>query len=233
MSFSQSECVSPDRSPEELMALKGKISASLGNFRRISEHFALLAGETRLKIIALLDEVGELCLRSGDGSRDDPCSRIATPEPLADGPNRPVATGRDDHLLSTRRSFDWWAGGDGHGSPDLRGGVEHEDLFQVSTRDRADRSSRTCRCCRRQAGHRQDDLSGSGHALRRMLVHGCPGRDVRLCRCEAAALGAAEGRRPIELVVARLSLPGPKKTAKATRVVPERAATPLTYGAAA
>ena len=62
VSFPQSECVSPDRSPEELIALKGKISASSGNFRRISEHFALLAGETRLKIIALLDEVGELCV---------------------------------------------------------------------------------------------------------------------------------------------------------------------------
>jgi DNA-binding transcriptional ArsR family regulator len=45
-----------------LVALKSRIASSSQNIRRISEHFALLAGETRLKIIALLNEVGELCV---------------------------------------------------------------------------------------------------------------------------------------------------------------------------
>lgn len=56
------DCVSPDRSPEELTALREKMARHATHLRRTSEHFALLAGETRLKIIHLLGDCGELCV---------------------------------------------------------------------------------------------------------------------------------------------------------------------------
>lgn len=56
------DCVSPDRSPQELGSLREWLAADEDRLRRISEHFALLAGQTRLKIIRLLAEVGELCV---------------------------------------------------------------------------------------------------------------------------------------------------------------------------
>ncbi len=42
--------------------LRSKLAATATRLRRTSEHFALLAGETRLKIIHLLGESGELCV---------------------------------------------------------------------------------------------------------------------------------------------------------------------------
>jgi DNA-binding transcriptional ArsR family regulator len=62
VSAPQLECVSPDRSSEELSALKGWLAVDAQRLRAASEHFALLAGETRLKILVLLDETGELCV---------------------------------------------------------------------------------------------------------------------------------------------------------------------------
>ena len=62
MKAPQLDCVSPDRSPEELLALKGRLAAEAQRLRVASEHYALLAGETRLKILVLLDETGELCV---------------------------------------------------------------------------------------------------------------------------------------------------------------------------
>ena len=56
------ECVSPDRSPDELRSLREKLAAHAIRLRRTSEHFALLAGETRLKIMHLLSDTGELCV---------------------------------------------------------------------------------------------------------------------------------------------------------------------------
>ena len=56
------DCVSPDRSPEELLTLKGELAVAEQRLRRVSEHYALLAGETRLKIMALLRATGELCV---------------------------------------------------------------------------------------------------------------------------------------------------------------------------
>jgi DNA-binding transcriptional ArsR family regulator len=56
------DCVSPDRSPEELCSLREKLALQATRLRRTSEHFALLAGETRLKIMHLLGETGELCV---------------------------------------------------------------------------------------------------------------------------------------------------------------------------
>ena len=62
MTTSPIDCVSPDRSPEELLALKGRLADQARHLRRASEHYALLAGETRLKIRVLLDDTGELCV---------------------------------------------------------------------------------------------------------------------------------------------------------------------------
>ena len=56
------DCVSPDRSPEELIAFKDEVAVQSRRLRRISEHHALLAGETRLKILVLLRRAGELCV---------------------------------------------------------------------------------------------------------------------------------------------------------------------------
>jgi DNA-binding transcriptional ArsR family regulator len=62
MTARSAECVSPDRSPEELRALRERLAVHSTRLRRTSEHFALLAGETRLKILHLLGDCGELCV---------------------------------------------------------------------------------------------------------------------------------------------------------------------------
>ena len=62
MNQSQPDCVSPDRSPDELAALRQSLAARAKPLRRMADHSSLLAGETRLKIIALLSENGELCV---------------------------------------------------------------------------------------------------------------------------------------------------------------------------
>jgi DNA-binding transcriptional ArsR family regulator len=62
MSAARLDCVSPDRTPEELLSLRERLAAEESRLRRISDHFALLAGETRLKIIHLLGATGELCV---------------------------------------------------------------------------------------------------------------------------------------------------------------------------
>jgi len=56
------ECVAPERSSEELSALKGALAARSRVLRQTSDHFALFAGETRLKILVLLRHAGELCV---------------------------------------------------------------------------------------------------------------------------------------------------------------------------
>jgi DNA-binding transcriptional ArsR family regulator len=62
MTAARVDCVSPDRSPDELRSLRKKLATHATRLRRSSEHFALLAGETRLKIMHLLGETGELCV---------------------------------------------------------------------------------------------------------------------------------------------------------------------------
>ena len=56
------ECVSPDRRPEELETFRQKLQEERHSLRVLSEHFSLLAGESRLKILALLECAGELCV---------------------------------------------------------------------------------------------------------------------------------------------------------------------------
>ncbi len=62
MTAARVDCVSPDRSPDELRSLRKRLAAHATRLRRSSEHFALLAGETRLRILHLLGETGELCV---------------------------------------------------------------------------------------------------------------------------------------------------------------------------
>ena len=62
MNQSQPACVSPDRSPDELAALRQSLAARAKPLRRMADHYSLLAGEPRLKIITLLTGSGELCV---------------------------------------------------------------------------------------------------------------------------------------------------------------------------
>ena len=62
MSGRRVECVSPDRSPQELEGLRGVLADYETRLRRVAAHHALLAGETRVRILALLKSFGELCV---------------------------------------------------------------------------------------------------------------------------------------------------------------------------
>jgi DNA-binding transcriptional ArsR family regulator len=56
------DCVAPDRTPNELVALRRALHHSSDRLQRVARHYALLAGETRLKILVLLRHSGELCV---------------------------------------------------------------------------------------------------------------------------------------------------------------------------
>ncbi len=56
------DCVAPDRSSHELVAFREALKVNNRNLRSAAAHYALLAGETRLKILALLRHAGELCV---------------------------------------------------------------------------------------------------------------------------------------------------------------------------
>ncbi len=62
MSESQNDCKSRDKSQDLLDSLRSLLAARAEGLRRLSDHYSLLAGETRLKIIALLSDGGELCV---------------------------------------------------------------------------------------------------------------------------------------------------------------------------
>jgi len=62
MSGTRVDCVAPDRTPAELATFRQTLERNRERMRRASEHFALLAGETRLRILALLQYAGELCV---------------------------------------------------------------------------------------------------------------------------------------------------------------------------
>jgi len=62
MTEARVDCVAPDRTPAELTTFRATLELNREEVRRASEHFALLAGETRLRILALLHHVGELCV---------------------------------------------------------------------------------------------------------------------------------------------------------------------------
>jgi DNA-binding transcriptional ArsR family regulator len=56
------DCVDPERTPNELLALRQALVRQRERLQKASSHYALLAGETRLKILALLRHAGELCV---------------------------------------------------------------------------------------------------------------------------------------------------------------------------
>ena len=64
LSLNSSEvgCVAPDRSVAELRALGRALEDHRVRLERLAASYALLAGETRLKILALLETAGELCV---------------------------------------------------------------------------------------------------------------------------------------------------------------------------
>jgi DNA-binding transcriptional ArsR family regulator len=55
-------CVAPERSPAHLATLRRFLHDHRRPLQRTAEHYALLGGETRLKILALLERTGELCV---------------------------------------------------------------------------------------------------------------------------------------------------------------------------
>lgn len=56
------ECIAPDRTPDDLHCLQGELDRCEELFRELAEQHALLASETRLKILSLLGCAGELCV---------------------------------------------------------------------------------------------------------------------------------------------------------------------------
>ncbi|NOZ94512.1 MAG: winged helix-turn-helix transcriptional regulator [Acidobacteria bacterium] len=56
------ECIAPDRTPEDLECLREELNRCRELFRDLAERHALLASETRLKILSLLGCAGELCV---------------------------------------------------------------------------------------------------------------------------------------------------------------------------
>ena len=56
------DCVALDRSTEDIRRLRECLSAQGEALQRLASHYSLLAGESRLKILALLESAGELCV---------------------------------------------------------------------------------------------------------------------------------------------------------------------------
>ncbi len=56
------ECAAPDMSPETLRRLREELDRREGFFRSLAEQHALLASDSRLRILSLLRCVGELCV---------------------------------------------------------------------------------------------------------------------------------------------------------------------------
>ncbi len=56
------DCVAPDRTAQDLIHLQEKLEACARTFSSKAEEFRILASESRLKILALLECAGELCV---------------------------------------------------------------------------------------------------------------------------------------------------------------------------
>lgn len=55
-------CISPDRTPDELLDLRSRLARCASKFAGRADDFAVLACESRLKILSLLECAGELCV---------------------------------------------------------------------------------------------------------------------------------------------------------------------------
>lgn len=62
MSETSIGCEGPARSQEQLKILARILTSHRRPLHRLAEHYALLGGETRLKILVLLSQAGELCV---------------------------------------------------------------------------------------------------------------------------------------------------------------------------
>ena len=56
------DCSATDRRPSQLLALRDALARQRVSLQRMAQHYALLGGETRLKILALLGRADELCV---------------------------------------------------------------------------------------------------------------------------------------------------------------------------
>jgi len=56
------DCSAVERRSAHLEVLRDALARKRRPLQRMAQHYALLGGETRLKILALLDRVGELCV---------------------------------------------------------------------------------------------------------------------------------------------------------------------------
>jgi ArsR family transcriptional regulator len=56
------ECEGKSGQERELSRLRSLVQQNARTIRRASDHYSLLAGETRLNIMMLLDNAGELCV---------------------------------------------------------------------------------------------------------------------------------------------------------------------------
>ncbi len=56
------DCSAADQQPGKLMALREALARQRVPLQRMAQHYALLGGETRLKILALLGRTDELCV---------------------------------------------------------------------------------------------------------------------------------------------------------------------------
>ena len=56
------DCKAEDRNPARLAVLREALARKRRPLQAMAQHYALLGGETRLKILALLERVGEICV---------------------------------------------------------------------------------------------------------------------------------------------------------------------------
>lgn len=56
------ECEDRGGPTPEILHLRSELARATPRLRRLADHYALLGGETRLKILALLEGTGELCV---------------------------------------------------------------------------------------------------------------------------------------------------------------------------
>jgi len=56
------DCSAVEETPGQLLALRNALKRQRVPLQRMAQHYALLGGETRLKILALLDRADELCV---------------------------------------------------------------------------------------------------------------------------------------------------------------------------
>ena len=56
------DCSAVERRSAHLAVLRDALASKRRPLQRMAQHYALLGGETRLKILALLERVGELCV---------------------------------------------------------------------------------------------------------------------------------------------------------------------------